>query len=317
MTAVIAPAADESLPVKPRSQWLLFRRRFFRHKAAMFGLVVLTVIVVACFAADLWVFYDPAKTSILEAGEGPSAAHWFGTDDNGRDYLTRIAYAGQLSLRIGFAVAFISTIVGASLGSIAGWVGGWLDEIISRIVDLFLIVPAIVFLAVVGRKISESDAFLWWDLGDEVLGYTIDRDTPIIFALALFGWMAVARVTRAQVLSLKEKEFVEAARAAGAPARRIIVRHILPNCVGVLMVNLTLAIAGAIVAESTLSFLGLGVQEPQTSWGKMIADAKGFIGTDKVFMLYFPGLMLLLTVLSVNFLGDGLRDAFDPRSRQE
>ncbi len=315
MTAVIEDPIVTS--AKPRSQWLLFRRRFVRHIAAMIGLGTLTLLVVVCFAADLWVFYDPKLTSILEAGEGPSMAHWFGTDDNGRDYLTRIAYAGQLSLRIGFAVAFISTFVGASLGSIAGWFGGWVDELITRVVDLFLIVPAIVFLAVIGRKISEAEAFLWWDLGDEFLFYTIDRDTPIIFALAMFGWMQVARVTRAQVLSLKEKEFVEAARAAGASSTRIIVRHILPNCVGVLMVNLTLSIAGAIVAESTLSFLGLGVQEPQTSWGKMIADAKGFIGTEKVFMLYFPGLMLLLVVLSVNFIGDGLRDAFDPRSKQE
>jgi peptide/nickel transport system permease protein len=303
--------------VAARTQWQLFRRRFFRHKAAMFGLTVLVLLILACFGAKYWTFYPRGKTNILDIGESPSKAHWFGTDSNGRDYLTRTAYAGQLSLKIGLAVALIATVVGTAVGSIAGWYGKWVDEFFSRLVDLYLVFPALVMLAVIGRKIADSNSFLWWDLGDKIWFYKIERDLPIILALAFFGWMQVARVVRGQVLSLKQKEFVEAARAAGAGGARIVIRHILPNCVGVIMVNLTLSVANAIVAESTLSFLGLGVQEPQSSWGKMIYDAKGFVGTPKVYLLYFPGLMLLLVVLSVNFLGDGLRDAFDPKSKQD
>lgn len=314
MTVATAPVAIEP-DVEPRTQWQLFRRRFLQHRAAVFGLVVLVALFAACFGAKYWTFFDPKETSLLDIGQPPSKVHWFGTDSNGRDYLTRIAYAGQLSLKIGLGVAIFSTIIGATMGSVAGWFGGKIDNIFSRIVDLYIVVPALVILAVIGRKVQESDSFLFWKIGDKILFYKIERDLPIILALTLFGWTQIARVVRSQVLALKEKEFVEAARAAGGSNRRIIVRHILPNCVGVIMVNLTLAIAGAIVAESTLSFLGFGIKEPQASWGKMIFDAKGFVGTDKVYLLYFPGLMLLLTVLAVNFVGDGLRDAFDPRSR--
>lgn len=317
MKAIVSGADVGIVEAVPRTQWQLFRRRFLRHKAAMLGLVILVLLLLLCFGAKYWSFYENNDTNLLEIGQRPSKAHWFGTDSNGRDYLTRTMYAGQLSLKIGIAVATIATLIGVVIGAVAGWFGGWLDEILSRVIDLYLIIPAIVVLAVIGKGISERDTFLFWELGDKVLFYEIQRDTAIISALAFFGWTYVARTVRSQVLSLKEKEFIEAARASGAGAARIILRHILPNCVGVIMVNLTLSVAAAIVAESTLSFLGLGVQEPQSSWGKMIADGKGFVGTDKVYLIYFPGLMLLLTVLAVNFLGDGLRDAFDPKSKQE
>lgn len=300
-----------------RSQWQLFRQRFFKHRIAVVSLAVLVLLIVACFGADLIAPYERNQQDLLKGPTSPSAEHWFGTDELGRDQLTEILYAGQLSLKIGLAVALVSTIIGTIIGAAAGYFGRWVDQLLSRIVDLLLIVPAILILAVALSYVREKGRFLWWELGDRFLWFDIQMDVPIIAILALLTWMLIARVVRGQVLALREKEFVEAARAAGASGWRIIARHILPNCVGVIMVNATLAVGLAIVEESTLTFLGFGVQLPLNSWGRMLYDAKGTIGTSKVHLLYFPGLMLLLTILAVNFLGDGLRDAFDPKSRRE
>jgi peptide/nickel transport system permease protein len=302
---------------EPRTQWQLFRRRFFRHKLAVVSLVVLVLLVVACFGAHWIAPFPEHKTNILLGPTPPSSQHWFGTDELGRDQLTEILYAGQLSLKIGFAVAIVSTFIGVMFGAIAGFFGKWVDNLLMRITDLVLIVPALLILALLLSYVRVHKQFLWWHLGDKFLFWTVNIDTPIIVILALVGWTYIARVVRGQVLSIKEKEFVEAARAAGASNSRIIVRHILPNTISTIMVNMTLAIAAAIVTESTLSFLGFGVQLPLNSWGRMLYDAKGTVGTDKVHLLYFPGLFLLITVLAVNFLGDGLRDAFDPKAKQE
>ncbi|QYG93261.1 ABC transporter permease [Iamia sp. SCSIO 61187] len=299
----------------PRSQWQLFRRRFFRHKLAMLGLVLLVLLCVAIFAADLWVPQDPREQDILAGVEPPSSEHWFGTDANGRDYFARVIYAGQISLKIGLTVALISTIIGTITGSLAGFFGRWVEQLLMRITDLFLIVPGIAVLAV-AVKFAQSDQN---PVGRFVLGNGSEprfgTDSIIIFVLAMLGWMPVARIVRGQVLSVKEKEFVEAARAVGASNFRIITRHLLPNCIGPIVVNATLAIAVAIVTESTLSFLGFGVQPPETSWGVMLERARANISFDE-HLLYFPGLFILLTVLAVNFLGDGLRDAFDPQARR-
>lgn len=306
----------ESTP--PRSQWQLFRRRFFRHKLAMFGLFLLVFLCLAIFLADLWVPHDPTaldSESIVAGVSPPSAEHWFGTDNNGRDYFARVIYAGQISLKIGLAVAFISTLVGTVTGALAGFFGRWVDQLLMRITDLFLIVPGIAVLAV-GLEFAKSDEN---PVGRFITGTGSEprfgTDSIIIFVLAMLGWMPIARVVRGQVLSIKEKEFVEAARAVGASNFRIITRHLLPNCIGPIVVNATLAIAVAIVAESTLSFLGFGVQPPETSWGQMLERARTNFNSNE-HLLYFPGLFILLTVLSVNFLGDGLRDAFDPQSRR-
>jgi peptide/nickel transport system permease protein len=301
--------------VPPRSQWQLFRRRFFRHKLAMFGLVMLVLLCLAIFFADLWVPHDPGEQDILTGVQPPSSEHWFGTDTLGRDYFARVIYAGQISLKIGLAVALIATFVGTVTGALAGFFGTWIDQLLMRITDLFLIVPAIAVLAV-AVKFTQSNEnpvgrFVLGDGNEPRFG----TDSIIIFVLAFLGWMQVARVVRGQILSVKEKEFVEAARAVGASNTRIITRHLLPNCIGPIVVNATLAIAVAIVAESTLSFLGFGVQPPETSWGNMLNAAKGNVQFNE-HLLYFPGLFILLTVLSVNFVGDGLRDAFDPQSRR-
>lgn len=317
MTSVEQTSASDLAPgaeAEPRTQWQLFRRRFFRHRAAMVGLTVLVLLMVACFGASWVAFYSKDWHLFAVGAQGPSKMHWFGLDGNGYDELTQILYAGQLSLKIGLAVALISTLIGTTIGSLAGYYGSVWDQFLSRFTDLFLIVPQLAVLAIATKKFSQSNSFLFWKFGEKAFGiYRVDKDLVIIVVLALLGWTYVARTVRGQVLSIKEKEFVEAARAAGASDRRVIVRHILPNCVGVIMVNLTLSIAGAVIAESTLSFLGFGVQPPQSSWGKMLSDAEGYVGTPNVHLLYFPGLMLLLTVLAVNFLGDGLRDALDPK----
>jgi len=293
--ATLAPGAE----AVARTNWQLFRRRFLRHRLAVVSLFILLILFVACFGAPWLAPYPrhpPAIDLLLGSTSGPSAKHWFGTDDLGRDQLTQILYAGQTSLSIGLAVALLSTVGGTIVGALAGYYGRWIDQVLGRVTDLFLIVPEIAILGVALKKFGQTPNW-------------------ILIVLAALGWMYVARIVRAQVLSIKEMEFVEAARASGASDRRIIVRHILPNCIGPIMVNMTLAIAAAIIAESTLSFLGFGVQPPDNSWGLMLSQAEGAAAQfNRFYEIFFPGLMILLTVLAVNFLGDGLRDAFDPQS---
>jgi peptide/nickel transport system permease protein len=283
-----------------RTQWQLFWRRFFRHRLAVGSLIVLILLCIACFGASFIAPYSATKIdiSLVGSAHGPSAKHWFGTDELGRDQLSVLLRAGQISLRIGLAVAAFSTLLGVLVGAAAGYFGSLIDRLLSASTDLFLVVPQLALLAVALKHFGRSP-------------------TTIIFVLALLGWTYIARVVRGQVLSLKEKEFVEAARASGATSWRIIIRHILPNLVGAIMVNLTLSVAVAIVTESTLSFLGYGINPPKNSWGLMISNSEGAINdTSKIHLLLFPGLMLLITVMCVNFLGDGLRDAFDPQAKR-
>jgi peptide/nickel transport system permease protein len=282
-----------------RTQWQLFWRRFFRHRLAVGSLIALVLLIIACFGANIFAPHSPTDIDISAVGSahGPSLKHWFGTDELGRDQFSVLLYAGQISLRIGLAVAAFSTILGVLVGAAAGYFGNVLDRLLSATTDLFLVVPQLAILAVALRHFGRSPNI-------------------IIVVLAVLGWTYIARVVRGQVLSLKEKEFVEAARASGAGSWRIIIRHILPNLVGAIMVNLTLSVAVAIVAESTLSFLGFGVNPPKNSWGLMLSNNEGAINdTAKMHLLLFPGLMLLITVMCVNFLGDGLRDAFDPQAK--
>jgi peptide/nickel transport system permease protein len=285
-------------PTEPvaRSNWQLFRRRFFRHKLAWVSLAILVILIIACFGATWLAPNKQGVQDFLISSEGPSLKHPFGTDDLGRDQLSEIMYAGRISLMIGFFVALLSTAVGITVGAVAAYFGKVTDQGLSAVVDLFLILPDLALLAV----------------AIELFG---NGSTSIILVLAALGWMSMARVIRGQVLSLREKEFVEAARASGASTSRILMRHILPNCVGTIMVNATLAVAGAVGTEAALSFLGFGIQPPQNSWGRMLADSQAYTNNfDKFYLVFFPGFMLVLTLLAVNFLGDALRDAFDPQS---
>ena len=281
-----------------RSQWQLFWRRFRRHKVAVASVVILLALVIVCFGASFFAPFPKNEQDILVGAVPPSSAHWLGTDELGRDQLTELLYAGQVSLLIGFAVAIISTIAGTAVGAVAGYFGRATDQVLMRFTDLFLVVPSIAILALAIEYFGHST---FW----------------IIVVLALLFWMSVARVVRGQVLSLREKEFVEAAKASGASPLRIIVRHIVPNMIGPIMLNVTLGVAAAIITESTLSFLGFGLQPPDTSWGLMLSNAEGYVGTPNAHLIYAPGLAIMLTVLVVNFIGDGLSDAFDPQSGKD
>jgi peptide/nickel transport system permease protein len=273
-----------------------FVSRFVRHRVALVGAVVLLALVIGCFAAPWLAPFPQGEQDLLLGPTPPSGTHWFGTDELGRDYFSEILYAGRVSLAIGIVVALMSTAVGTVLGSIAGYSRGWPGELIMRITDLFLIVPAIAILALALEALGRSPV-------------------TVVLVLAAIGWTFIARVVRAQVLTLREKEFVDAARVLGGSTARILVRHVLPNLTGVIAVNVSLATASAIIVESTLSFLGFGIQPPQTSWGNMLSVASGFVGTDQAYLLYFPGAFILVTVLCINFIGDGLRDALDPQEK--
>ena len=278
---------------KPRSQWQLFRSRFLKHRLAVISLVILILLITACFAAT-WVAPFPANKQNLAIGAiGPNGQHWFGTDELGRDLLTEILHAGRTSLSLGLTVAFLSTLFGTVVGAVAGYFGRWADQALMRITDLFLVVPQLVVLAIVIQGFGSTQVV-------------------IALSLAAIFWMGQARVVRGQVLALREREFVEAARSIGASPKRVVFRHIIPNCLGPIFVGATLGVAGAILTESALSYLGFGVQLPATSWGNLLSGARGYVGTTQAYLIYFPGLMILITVLAVNFIGDGLRDALDP-----
>ncbi|KQR39824.1 MULTISPECIES: ABC transporter permease [Microbacterium] len=284
----------EQDPQKAPTRQLI--KGFLHHRLAVTSLIVLSILLIACFGAGWIAPYPQGQQDLLLGPTPPSGEHWLGTDELGRDYLSEILFAGQISLAIGLAVALLATVVGTALGAVAGYVGGWVGELIMRITDLFLIVPAIALLAVILQGLGPSP-------------------TTIVLALTALGWTYIARVVRAQVLSLREKDFIDAARGIGASGFRIVVSHLLPNLAGVIVVAMSLAVASSIIAESTLSFLGFGVQPPQTSWGSMLSQAAGYVGTPQVYLLYFPGLFILVTVLCVNFIGDGLRDALDPQGK--
>jgi peptide/nickel transport system permease protein len=277
------------------SQWQLFIRRFRRHKFAIFSLIVLIVLFVLCFSAPWIAPFPKGDTDLLSRNLPPSSEHWLGTDEGGRDVLTDLLYGGQISLRIGVSVALVSTLLGTTFGALAGLYGKWIDQVLMRLTDLFLLLPLVAVLAVALERFGK-------------------KPNTVVLVLAGLFWMQIARVVRGLTLSLKEKEFVEGARAAGASGPRIILRHILPNCIGPIMVNLTLQIAVAIISESTLSFLGFGVQRPDISWGTMLNDNRGNYD-EQIHTLLAPGFAILLTVLCVNAFGDGLRDAFDPHAK--
>jgi len=298
IAAILAAADDlEGLSEKPKSFGRLAWERFIHHKLALVGAVGLIVIIAAFFIGPSFSDFAVDDYDVLNRLSGPSIDHWFGTDEIGRDLFVRTAQGGQYSIRIGFLAAALATAFGTVMGALAGYFGKFVDTLISQLINLMLVVPALIVLSVFALKFGST----WWRLA---------------LVLAALLWTRIARIVRGVVLSLKEQEFVMAARAAGASHARIIFRHILPNVVGVVAVEITLLLGTVIVLESTLSFLGLGVKPPETSLGLLVADAKGNINHDPIRVLT-PGFMIVLIVLCVNFLGDGLRDALDPRAKAE
>jgi peptide/nickel transport system permease protein len=287
-----ALARDEAI----ESTWRLVLRRFVKHRMAVAGLVVLVLVAGAAVFAPLLTPYPPNAVDVLNILAPPSAKHLLGTDEVGRDVLTRLLYAGRISLSIGIAVALVSTLLGTVVGAVAGYFGGLVDALLMRFVDLMLSVPFLFFLLLIVAIFQPSVPIL-------------------VLVISLFSWMGLARIVRGQFLSIKTREFIEAARAEGASDLRIILQHILPNALSPIIVNLTLAIAGAIYTESALSFLGFGVQPPTASWGSMLNAAQEYLWTQPLLALY-PGIMILITCISVNLIGDGLRDALDPQQRR-
>jgi len=285
---VVAPASAQ------RSQWAMSFERFRQHRPAVGAVIVLGTLAVLAAGAPIVSPYDPTRVTLSLINEPPSLAHPFGTDALGRDLATRILYGGRVSLSVGLLAVAVAVTVGTLVGTTAGFYGRWVDSVLMRFVDMMYSFPRLFLLILFGVFFR---------------GMTLP---VIVTVLGLLSWMTTSRLVRAQFLSLKQREFVEAARCVGARDRRIIFRHILPNSLAPIIVAATLGIAGAIIAESTLSFLGLGIQPPTPSWGNMLKDAPTEMNNAPWVAIY-PGLFIFLAVVSINFIGDGLRDALDPR----
>jgi ABC-type dipeptide/oligopeptide/nickel transport system permease subunit len=290
---------EHGLEFKSRSQWAYARRRFFRHRLAMASLLVLTIILLAGAFAPLITPYPFDAQDFANSGQPPTLKdqHYFGTDVLGRDYFSRVVYGIQTSAKVALIVTLVSTIVGTIIGAVAGYYTGWVDNLLMRFTDLILTLPGLAVLLT-------AAAFL--GTGNPI---------RVAFILALLFWTGLARIVRGSFLSLREKEYVEAAKAAGSGDLRIMLRHMLPNAVGPIVVNATLIVGIAILTEASLSFLGFGIQPPNPSLGKLIADGQD-VSSSMWWLVTFPGLTIVLIVLCINFIGDGLRDALDPTQRR-
>ena len=312
-SALVVPdlelAYESGVEVKARSQWAYARIRFFRHRMAVASLVVLILVsLVAIFANRVAPYgYDDLDLNNIASGPTFKDHHLFGTDLLGRDYLSRVIFGIRTSLWVAIFVAVLSTLIGTTLGAIAGYYGGQTDNLLMRFTDLILTLPALAVLLVAAKYLGQSDS--------QIGPFTLTQPEKVALILAFLFWTGLARIVRGVFLSLREKEFVEAARAAGASDRRIIFRHILPNCVGPIAVTMTLVVALAILTEAALSFLGFGIQPPHPALGSLIAEGESN-GFDTWWLVTFPGLVIVLVALCINFIGDGLRDALDPTQRR-
>lgn len=270
-------------------------RRFRRNPLALFGIVVLGALSLASICAPLLAPFDPNAVDPYAALQPPNATHWLGTDDLGRDVLSRLLFAGRVSLLVGLTAAAISVLIGAVLGAVAGYYGRFVDQAISRFIDIVLSLPVVPLALVLSAFVEVTP----WRL------------TLII---ASVSWMSVARLVRGEFLELRTAQFTEAAHSVGAPNRRIIFLHLLPNAISPIVVAATLLVAYAILLESALSFLGFGLQPPTASWGNMLYNAQRYM-RNAAWLSIFSGVLITLTVASINFVGDGLREAIDPRLR--
>jgi peptide/nickel transport system permease protein len=298
------PVADYEVGLESLSQWQLAWRKFKKHRLALIGLgILLTLFLVAIIGPILipFEFSKVPKPDVnVAAGRPPSLQHIFGeTGGLQRDVFLLVVNGAKWSLLIGFSSMFIGVFIGTIVGSIAGYLGGFVDNILMRIVDVMLSLPLLFVILVAAKFFASARDNVW----------------QIIIIFGLFGWMGVARLVRSLFLSIREREFVEAAKAVGVRDRRIIFKHILPNALSPIVVSASLIVAGNIISEAFVSFLGFGVNPITPTWGNILSNALTFIPQGNWWWPLFPGLSIILTVLAVNFIGDGLRDAFDPRSR--
>jgi oligopeptide transport system permease protein len=298
---------ERAVDVKGRSLWEDARRRLFRNRAAVVSIVTLALIALAAVAGPFFLAYSfdaqdynivscapdwwPDHSVLCNAG----GSHWFGTDNIGRDLLVRTLYGARVSLAVGLIATLVSLVIGVAYGATAGYLGGRVDELMMRFVDVLYSIPYI-FLVIILMVIFNRNFFL------------------LFVAIGMVEWLTMARIVRGQTLSLKQKEFIEAARAGGVGAFGIVTRHIIPNVFGPVIVYVTLTVPASILAESFLSFLGLGIQEPLTSWGVLISEGANQMETAP-WMLIFPATFMAITLFCFNFIGDGLRDALDPKDR--
>lgn len=293
--------------VQGRSLWADARRRFMRNKAAVVGLAILIIVALLCFGAPYLGLHDPEEVDwSLETLSIPpnfELGYYFGTDQNGRDLFVRTLYGGQVSLFVGLVATLVSILIGTLWGATAGFVGGRTDSVMMRVVDILYSLPFIFFVILLSATVGP--------LAKRFFG----SDMVLIYlAIGAVSWLDMARIVRGQTISIRRKEFIEAAHASGVSNWRIITRHIIPNCLGPVVVYMTLTVPAVILTESFLSFLGMGVQEPNSSWGMLISEGARAMDIAP-WAVVFPSAVMVVTLLALNFVGDGLRDALDPKDR--
>lgn len=291
------------------------------NRTAYIGIGIAALLILIAIFAPLLAQYDVAAITLANKYAAPTAQHWFGTDALGRDVFSRLVFGARISLKVGIVVVIVCATVGTIIGAVAGFYGGWIDKVLNGyIFNVFLAFPGLLLAIALAAFINERDFFsrlLGAGGADVLIAIVGEGLSKMLFALCIIGWVGYARVMRGQVLKVREYDFVQAARALGASNMRILFTHILPNSVQPLIVQASLGMAGAVLSEASLSFLGLGIAPPQPSWGTMIEEARGL---DTLYnaphVLFFPGIAIALTVLAFNFIGDGLREYLDPKQRK-
>jgi peptide/nickel transport system permease protein len=302
--------AGAAIPT-PLTPGQLMWRRFRRHRMALAGSVGILLLLAFIVVGSIVVPENVANSVDLRARlSPPTAQHWFGTDSTGRDAFSRVIYGGQISLSIGVLAVAIEVTLGTLIGGLAAYFGGWLDAILMRFTEAMLAIPSLFLLIVLAKYIGHDIPTL------DVLGRTFSGSVAVvILVIGATSWMYLARIVRANVLSIKEMDYVSASKALGASHTRIFFTHLIPNTLGVIIVSATLGLANAILTEAYVSFLGLGVQPPTATWGNMMDQAQSFITQGVWWMWVFPSLFIVFTILCINLMGDGLRDAYDPHHR--
>ncbi len=306
------PISAEGISGKILTPSQVIWRRFRRHRMAVLGMVGFSLIILFIFIGSIVVSEEKANAVDLQTRlTAPNAQFIMGTDTTGRDIFARIIHGGQISLFVGITSVLVSVTLGTLVGGLAGFFGGWVDSILMRFTEAMLSIPQLFLLIVLGKFIGRDIDTI------TILGQTYSGSVLIvIFVIGLTSWMGLSRIVRANVLSLKEMDYVAVSKSLGSSNLRTFFKHLIPNTMGVIIVATTLGLAGAILSEAYVSFLGLGIQPPTASWGNLLTSAQSFISQGSWWMWIFPSIFIVLTILCVNLIGDGLRDAFDPRSNR-
>jgi len=300
--------------VEEESPWMVVWQRFRKHRLALAGIVTITVIALACIAASWVAPYDPVRDISRDVNgqilknDPPSTEHIMGTDNIGRDVFSRLLYAGRISLSVAFIVTFVSIIIGVLIGAFSGYYGGWMDDIIQRFTEFMISIPTLPLLLAFSAILRNINVIPW-------LSREWNSAVIITVILTVFGWMGSAILIRGMVLSLRNQEFTEAAKALGMNNINIILRHMIPNAMAPIIVSATLGLGSVIIIESALSFLGFGIQPPVPTWGNMLNEYQNEMWTQPA-KVFYPGLAIFVCVLAFNYIGDGLRDAMDPRLKR-